>query len=293
MELYEMFIDEDNVKLGIEAVSVVENPAIESNFITLKQTKYIELATIDKEKRLLIGAALIPEKPILRVDEDKEYYIYFSKETIRLASELFAKNKFHDKATLEHAKPIEGMTVVESWIVEDKEKDKSAIYGLDVPVGTWVISMKAENDEVYQKAKNGEIKGFSIEGYFTDKKKDISQDLSDVIAIYDLEEEIGLAESYSDYPDGAKNNAKRAVDFADENGWGGCGTAVGKQRANQLAKGEPVSKSTIARMASFARHEQHKDVPYTEGCGGLMWDAWGGSAGINWAQSKLKEIENE
>jgi len=114
-----------------------------------------------------------------------------------------------------------------------------------------------------------------------------------VIAIYDLEEEIGLAESYSDYPEGAKNNAKRAVDFADENGWGDCGTAVGKQRANQLAKGEPVSKSTIARMASFARHEQHKDVPYTEGCGGLMWDAWGGSAGINWAQSKLKEIENE
>lgn len=293
MELYEMFIDEENTKLGIEAVSVVENPAIESNFITLKQDKYIELATIDKEKRLLIGAALIPEKPILRVDEDREYYIYFSKETIRLASELFAKNKFHDKATLEHAKPIEGMTVVESWIVEDKEKDKSAIYGLDVPVGTWVISMKAENDEVYQKAKNGEIKGFSIEGFFTDKKKNVSQDLSDVIAIYDLEEEIGLAESYSDYPEGAKNNAKRAVDFADENGWGDCGTAVGKQRANQLAKGEPVSKSTIARMASFARHEQHKDVPYTEGCGGLMWDAWGGSAGINWAQSKLKEIENE
>ena len=185
MELYEMFIDEENTKLGIEAVSVVENPAIESNFITLKQDKYIELATIDKEKRLLIGAALIPEKPILRVDEDREYYIYFSKETIRLASELFAKNKFHDKATLEHAKPIEGMTVVESWIVEDKEKDKSAIYGLDVPVGTWVISMKAENDEVYLKAKNGEVKGFSIEGFFTDKKKDEDLDL-----IKELEKEL-------------------------------------------------------------------------------------------------------
>ena len=296
MELYEMFIDEENTKLGIEAVSVVENPAIESNFITLKQDKYIELATIDKEKRLLIGAALIPEKPILRVDEDREYYIYFSKETIRLASELFAKNKFHDKATLEHAKPIEGMTVVESWIVEDKVKDKSAIYGLDVPVGTWVISMKAENDEVYLKAKNGEVKGFSIEGFFTnDKPKEIkaSRDYEFLINLFELEQEIGLAESYNDYPEAAKNNAKRALKYAEKNGWGTCGTDVGKQRANQLAKGENISKDTIARMASFARHEQHKDVPYSEGCGGLMWDAWGGSAGINWAESKLKEIENE
>ena len=99
-------------------------------------------------------------------------------------------------------------------------------------------------------------------------------------------------ESYSDYPEGAKNNAKRALDWAEKNGWGSCGTAVGKARANQLAKGEPISEETIARMASFARHAQNKDVPYSEGCGGLMWDAWGGTSGIEWASNKLESIRN-
>lgn len=100
-------------------------------------------------------------------------------------------------------------------------------------------------------------------------------------------------ESYSDYPESAKNNAKRALDWAEENGWGSCGTPVGKARANQLAKGEPISEETISRMASFARHAQNKDVPYSEGCGGLMWDAWGGTSGIEWAQNKLDSIEKE
>ena len=99
-------------------------------------------------------------------------------------------------------------------------------------------------------------------------------------------------ESFTDYPEGAKNNAKRALDWAEKNGWGSCGTAVGKARANQLAKGEPISEETIARMASFARHAQNKDVPYSEGCGGLMWDAWGGTSGIEWASNKLESIRN-
>ena len=99
------------------------------------------------------------------------------------------------------------------------------------------------------------------------------------------------AETYSDYPEAATNNAKRALKWAEENGWGSCGTPVGKARANQLANREPLSRDTIARMASFKRHQQNKDVPYSEGCGGLMWDAWGGDAGVNWAISKLKEID--
>jgi hypothetical protein len=97
-------------------------------------------------------------------------------------------------------------------------------------------------------------------------------------------------ESYTDYPEGAKNNAQRALDWAEKNGWGSCGTGVGKARANQLAKGEPISRETISRMAGFERHRQNKDVPYSEGCGGLMWDAWGGDSGISWAQTKLKEL---
>lgn len=100
-----------------------------------------------------------------------------------------------------------------------------------------------------------------------------------------------MAESYTDYPEGAKNNAKRALEWVEKHGWGDCGEATGKKRASQLANGEPISRDTIARMASFRRHQQHKDVPYSEGCGGLMWDAWGGDAGIRWAENKLKEID--
>ena len=99
------------------------------------------------------------------------------------------------------------------------------------------------------------------------------------------------AESFSDYPQAATDNAKRALAWAEKNGWGECGTPVGKQRANQLANRESLSRDTIARMASFKRHQQHKDVPYEEGCGGLMWDAWGGTEGIEWAIKKLKQID--
>ena len=101
-----------------------------------------------------------------------------------------------------------------------------------------------------------------------------------------------FAESFNDYPEAATNNAKRALAYAEKNGWGSCGTPVGKARANQLANKEPISRDTIARMASFKRHQQNKDVPYSEGCGGLMWDAWGGTEGIEWAIRKLDQIDN-
>ena len=101
-----------------------------------------------------------------------------------------------------------------------------------------------------------------------------------------------FVETYNDYPEAAVTNARRAVEYADKNGWGSCGTQVGKARASQLAKRENISRDTIARMASFKRHQQYKDVPYEKGCGGLMWDAWGGTEGIEWAIRKLEQIDN-
>ena len=123
----------------------------------------------------------------------------------------------------------------------------------------------------------GAIGGYVDPGVKKKKKSDI------------IEKSIAF-ESYTDYPESARNAAKRALDWAEKNGWGSCGTPVGKARANQLAKGEPISEETISRMASFARHLQYKDVPYSEGCGGLMVDAWGGQAGIEWASNKLEEL---
>jgi hypothetical protein len=99
-------------------------------------------------------------------------------------------------------------------------------------------------------------------------------------------------ESYNDYPDSASNNAKRAIKWKKENG-SDCGTQVGWTRASQLAGKKKISRDTISRMASFKRHQQHKDVPYSEGCGGIMWDAWGGTSGVEWAINKLKQIDKK
>ena len=174
-----MYVDENNLELGIRAVSLVEDPAIESNFVTLKNENRIELAEVNKERRILLGAVLIPNKPILRVDKDgTEYYIYFTKETIFKIAVMLGKNKLNDQVTQDHSKFIKDMTTFETWQTEHKEMDKSAFYGLDIPVGTLCMSMKADNEEVYNLAKEGKIKGFSIEGFFSDKldKKELSKE---------------------------------------------------------------------------------------------------------------------
>ena len=98
-------------------------------------------------------------------------------------------------------------------------------------------------------------------------------------------------ETYDDYPQAATTNAKRAIKYKEENG-SSCGTIVGWTRARQISNREKLTRRTIARVASFKRHQQHKDVPYDEGCGGIMWDAWGGSEMIEWAIKKLDQIDN-
>jgi len=183
MKLIELILDDDEA-IGVEAISVVENPAIESDFITLSK-QGIQLAEISKEKRLLMGALLIPNKPIYRKSGKDEYHIFFSKDTVAKASQMYLQNGNQSNSTLEHESELKGLTLVESWIVEDKDKDKTALYGLDVPVGTWMGSVKCDNDEVYKMAKEGTVKGFSIEGYFADKLEKPKAELSTEEGILD------------------------------------------------------------------------------------------------------------
>ena len=298
MEIIELLIDENKIESGINAVSVVESPAIEENFVALKKHE-VELKEVDGEKRILMGAALIPNKQIYRKNGDKEFYIYFSEDTVRKASELFLMRANQNNATLEHEKKmLDGMSVVESWIIEDEKQDKSAKYGFNLPKGTWMISMKVNNDEIWNKVKAGEVKGFSIEGYFVDKYEMSLQEteedrLINAIRELILKDEQYKLETYNDYPQQASENAKIALRYAEENGWGDCGTPVGKARANQLANGENISEETIARMAGFERHRQNSQKELGDGCGRLMWLAWGGDAGIEWAQRKLEQIRNK
>lgn len=298
MRIVELIIDENDEMSGIDAVSVVKSPAIEENFIALQKHE-LELKKIDEEKRILMGAALIPNKQIYRVNEKKEeYYIFFSEQTVKKASELFLMRSNQNNATYEHKEPIQGLSVVESWIIEDEKQDKSRKYGFDLPVGTWMISMKVNNDEVWKDVKEGKVKGFSIEGYFADKyemslkKKNEDEILLEKIRKIIVDAERMELRSYTDYPKAAVENAKIALRYAEENGWGSCGTSVGKIRANQLANNEPISEETIARMAAFERHRQNSDKELGDGCGRLMWLAWGGDEGVEWAQRKLEEIRN-
>jgi hypothetical protein len=175
MTLIELIIDETMELSGIDAISIVENPAIEENWIALKneQPKEYNFAEVDKEKKIIMGAMLVPDKPIYRRDEENgEYYIYFSQDTIRKCMEMFFQNNNQSNATFEHQETITGLTMVESWIVEDTEKDKSNLYNLNVPVGTWMGTIKVNNDVIWNEfIKTKKVKGFSIEGYFADKAK--------------------------------------------------------------------------------------------------------------------------
>jgi flagellin-like hook-associated protein FlgL len=170
MKIVELFLD-DNEESGIEAISIVESPAIESDFIALKSDE-IKLAEVDKEKKILMGALLIPNKPIYRKTEGDEYYIYFSRETVLKASQRYLMNGYQGNSTLEHSDNLQGLTLVESWIVEDEVQDKSRKYDMNVPIGTWMGTVKVNNEEVWNNyVKTGKVKGFSIEGFFADKIK--------------------------------------------------------------------------------------------------------------------------
>ncbi len=118
MKLIELILDETMALTGIDAISLVEHPAIEEDFIALKSER-VEFAAQDNEKRILMGAALVPNKPIYRVNGEEEFYVYFSQDTIRKASEMFFQKAKQNNATLEHEVGIDGLTVVESWIIED------------------------------------------------------------------------------------------------------------------------------------------------------------------------------
>jgi hypothetical protein len=304
MRIVELILDENSVE-GIEAISIVENPAIEEDFVALKNEE-VQLAQIDKQ--LLVGALLIPNKPIYRRRGEDEYYIYFSKDTIRKAAEMYLMKGNQNNSTLEHQHSLNGLTLVESWLVEDETHDKSRKYGLNVPVGTWMGVVKVNNDEVWNDyVKTGKVKGFSIEGYFIDKMERPKEPIND-FEEEEAEEMLSYIrrivrddkrykdgkkeelESYSDYPDAVKNNAQRGIDLNKEVN-NKCATDVGKIRAQQLAQGKPISENTIKRMYSYlSRAEEYYDEGDTKACGTISYLLWGGKAAKRWSESKLKEL---
>ena len=159
----------DPKKENVFSISLVDDPAMQSMFIALKKQERIKLAEVDKVERTLLGVVLIPDKPIYRNNNGEEFYITFPKETIQASAHNFITKGFQLNSSLEHEDSIDGISFVESWIVKDPANDTALAYSLDkndIVEGAWVVKMKCDNDEIYQKALNGEINGFSIDGMF-------------------------------------------------------------------------------------------------------------------------------
>ena len=318
--VYKMFIDEEDQESGVFAISLVENPAIESNWIYLSKQFKIQLATANNDKQLLIGPVLIPNKEIPRIDEEtgEEYDIVFDEQVIEKAAQLFLQRQFNNSSTLEHEQPLDDISFVESWIVADPKADKTNAYGLSYPKGTWVVMAKVNNKDIWDNyVKTGKVAGFSLEGLFGHNLVEASKQaqniaLSTLVDDFDTEytEELlasirGIIkdgkvvelETYNDYPDTVKNAAARGIRL-NEKVNNKCATDVGKIRAQQLANGRNISVQTIKRMYAYtSRAREFYNPDDTEACGTISYLLWGGDAANRWSAAKLKQLglftENE
>ena len=166
---------------GVYAISVVSHPAMSSEFITLNKQEEIKLAQVDDVKFLLAGVVLIPDKDVYRNQGGKEFNIRFSKETIEEVANNFILEGYQGNSSLEHEEKLNGVSIVQSWVVKDPKNDTANAYGLpkeDIKEGSWIVLYKCDNKEIYNKAINGEIKGFSIDGLFSlEKIEDLNVNL--------------------------------------------------------------------------------------------------------------------
>ena len=157
-------------KVGIDsetyAISLVESPAIEETLVALEEQKPIKVQLADEEKYMVYSAVLVPDKPIFRRNEDgDEFYIEFTKESIEKMAQEYLMNYRQNEITLDHETMANDITLVESWIKTDMYKDKSVAIGLseDLPIGTWIAGLKVNQIDAWNRIKNGELRGFSVE----------------------------------------------------------------------------------------------------------------------------------
>ena len=296
--VYELIIEGEEDE--VYAISMVSEPAIEAGWVAFDKEQ-VQFQAVDNDKRLVLGPILVPDKRILRIDgEGKPYHVFLSAPTIKKLSEKYLQNKYTDKVTVEHQKSVSDVSLVESWIVESRTKDKSAVYGLSLKPGTWAGTMKINNEKLWQDfVKTGKLTGFSIEGLFSHQLVEAASErylLKEIDELNEVEAELVLSkiramfESYADYGDEIKSNAKRGIELNEKNG-NKCATQTGKVRAQQLADGESISVETIKRMYSYlSRAETYYDETDMNACGTISFLLWGGKSALSWSRNKLKEL---
>lgn len=280
LPIYDVIINDDD-ESGVDFISLVDEPAMEMSWLKFSTDSLVEQDfSIDKDKKMLYGVFIAANKLVYRVDELRgEYYSRFKKDQIEKIIKKFNKNNFNRNINFQHGDNIVKAYVVDNFQTSDLIK---VDFGYDVPDGSWAGSVYIEDDEFWKDyVKTGSLKGFSVELRSRLLKADFSLVGNDY-------------ESINDYPKGISDTAKKVLNYVEENGWGSCGTSVGKIRANQLANGEPISIDTIKRMYSYlSRHkvDLESSKSYDDGCGKLMYDAWGGDAALSWSERFLNSDE--
>ena len=157
LKCYDVAFDSD-----VYCISLVQDPAIEVNYVALSKEKPLQILLEKEDKHIIVGCALVPDKPIYRRDGDEEFYIQFSAETIeKLAHNYLANDRVYSFST-DHKDVADDVYIIETWL-KTSENDKSKDYDLDVPIGSWLIMAKVENDAIWNRIKEGELQGFSIE----------------------------------------------------------------------------------------------------------------------------------
>lgn len=157
LKCYDVAFDSD-----VYCISLVQDPAIEVNYVALSKEKPLQILLEKEDKHIIVGCALVPDKPIYRRDGDEEFYIKFSAETIeKLAHNYLANDRVYSFST-DHKDVADDVYIIETWL-KTSENDKSKDYGLDAPVGSWMVMAKVENEDIWKRIKDGELQGFSIE----------------------------------------------------------------------------------------------------------------------------------
>jgi hypothetical protein len=272
--VYEITIDE--VDESVNFVALTDDPAIQRSFMAFNRAKDSIKFSGDSTQRTIFGPLILADTPILRVNKGREYYVTFPKPTIRKIVEKFFKANNQHNVNAYHKIPIDGLYMYESMITDFSRGVKNPKGYEDVPEGSWYGAYKVENDEVWDDfIKTGVFTGFSVEGFFGLDKKEGGDEF----------------ESYNDYGEEVRNNAKRGIELNEKNG-NKCAEAEGKIRARQLADGRNISLSTIKRMHSFlSRAETYYDGADSQNdCGYISYLLWGGKSGLSWARNKLKEL---
>ena len=180
---------------GVFGISLVENPAMEGLFIALSEQTEVKLAEVDKEQRILMGLVLEPNKPIYRNQNGEEFNIVFNEDTIKELSHNFFRAGYQKNSTIEHDDKINGVTFVESWIVEDSKNDKSNVFGFSYPKGSWVATMKVDSDEIWNDyVKTGKVKGFSVDAMINLEEINLKSEIK-------MAEEKSLIKMFQELPD--------------------------------------------------------------------------------------------